>query len=189
MLILDVKIDGEKVIIDGLSAIADEMPYAVQSGLRKIIRGVHAEAFKLLSGGARTQGVKTEGKRKWIATGWVHDKKTKTRPRGQFDLLGAAPGSYPVPRIDAHLRQLLNWVDPGETVANGGKAFTAGQFQAIEFDSADYASEIEEGKGSSEKYGPRPFIADAVEKFDQGGKIVETMDQEIQKRVDENLNK
>lgn len=184
MLKLDVTINGDKVVIGGLRNVSQDLPFALQRGLRRNIRGIYAEGFKLLKGGARTQGVKTEGKNEWNATGWGHDKKTKTRPRGQLDLLGARPGSYPVPRVSAHLLQLLDWVDPGETVAADGQAFTAGKFQAILFDSAAYSDYIHEGEGSSKKYGRRPFMEDAVKNFDQGGKILEIMEEEVQKALD-----
>lgn len=94
---------------------------------------------------------------------------------GAFDLLSGPrdpAGAYPVPVVRGHLRRLLGWVKPGASKSKGGETFTSGKFEAIVFDAAEYSVAIHEGKGSSRKYGQRPYITDSMAEVD-GEKILD----------------
>lgn len=90
-----------------------------------------------------------------------------------------AAGGYPVPVRTGHLRRMLAWLKPGATKSVDGQSFTAGPFESVVYNSAEYAEVIHEGKGSSAKYGPRRYIEDAFETFNQGGKIKRNIETEI----------
>ena len=90
-----------------------------------------------------------------------------------------AAGGYPVPVRTGDLRQLLDFVPPGKTKSNDAGSVTAAAHEAIVYDSAEYAKVIHDGKGSSEKYGPRPYITDGVEKFNESKGIKTTLEEEI----------
>ena len=55
------------------------------------------------------------------------------------------------------------------------------------YDSAEYSRIIHDGKGSSKKYGERPFITDALEDFDSGGGIAEAIEEEIDMEVGKSI--
>lgn len=171
MLKFDIKIEGDKVIIGALTDISAELTSAAGRGLQRIIRGVYAESKELTNGAGSAGEYRTSknGKQYWVK---------RDSP--------VAAGGYPVPKRSAHLNRLLGFVDPGVTVESEGKTFTADLLTGIVFDSANYASFIHDGTGTSKKYGARPFLNDAVINFDQGGKMAEIMDQEIQKEIDKN---
>jgi len=162
MLDLNVTIEGDKVIIEGLQALAEEMPHVLQRGLKRINRGVHRSAMDFLNGPGRTV------------------MKQKNLLRGQSDDLGARPGSYPVPVITGNLKRLFDFLDPGQSKDR----FSAGPLEAIVYDSAEYANVIHEGTGSSTAYGRRPFLDDALEQFNQGGQIAVVLEEELQKEVE-----
>lgn len=90
-----------------------------------------------------------------------------------------AAGGYPVPVRTGHLRRMLAWLKPGATKSAGGQSFAAGPFESVVYNSAEYAEVIHEGKRSSVKYGPRRYIEDAFETFNQGGKIKRNIEAEI----------
>jgi len=161
MLDLNVTVQGDKVIIEGLQALAADMPHVLQRGLKRINRGVHRSAMDFLNGPGRTV------------------MKQKNRLRGQSDDLGARPGSYPVPVITGNLKRLLDFIDPSQSKDR----FSAGPLEAIVYDSAEYANVIHEGTGSSTAYGRRPFLDDALEHFNQGGQIAGILEEEVQKEV------
>jgi hypothetical protein len=188
MLVLTATIDGDKIILQGLANIAHEMPAAIGRGLNRIGPGIYAEAFKILNGPSRAQ-LRVKGKRAWRATGWTHENPS--RPRGQSDLLGARPGSYPVPKITGNLLKLLGWVGPGESKSSGDLTFTAGALELVLFDSAAYATSVFLGKDSSAAYGERDAIRDGMDnydKFSSGGhtKMADVLNEEIQKEIDKN---
>lgn len=93
-------------------------------------------------------------------------------------------GGYPVPIRTGHLRRMLNWLEPGQSKTASGITFTTGPMEAIIFNAAEYAMTIHEGKKSSAKYGARPFLTDALEKFNQGAKIAKIIREEVQKEID-----
>lgn len=156
MLDINVTIKGEKVIIEGLKRFAHRIPGAAQRGLSRVAKGVHRKAYEFLSGsGAKASNVPA--------------------------------GGYPVPVRTGHLRRMLNWLEPGKTKTAGEPftgTFTAGPMEAIIYNAANYAMAIHEGKKSSAKYGPRPFLTDALKKFNQGARIEKIIRDEIQKAID-----
>ena len=170
MLDIQVDIQGEKVILNNLQSFADTLPKAVQRGLTRVAKGIHREAYEWLSGaGAKASNVPS--------------------------------GGYPVPVRSGHLRGHLNWLKPGETKAatepsplaesDSGKdpgflvdgSFTAGDMEAVIYDSAIYSKAIHDGAGSSAKFGPRPFLVDALERFNKGSRIEEIMAEEIETEI------
>jgi hypothetical protein len=159
--------NGDKIARD-IGEMAFAVPGAAQRGLTRIVMKAHEEATKLLSGPGRKI---------------VRVRKTKrggkTRRRGQYDMLGGRPGSYPVPVVMGNLRRLLGYVPPDRTVMSNNMSFSAGRFEALLFDSAEYGNVIHEGKGSSEKYGPRRFGVDALRKVDSIAYLKEEIDKEI----------
>jgi len=187
MLDIQVKIEGEKIILEGLENFAEAMPKAVERGLTRAAKGITREAFNWLSGPGR-KPVRLRDKITGVneETGKL-TKKKKTRLRGQSDMLGARPGSYPVPIITGHLRRSLNWLKPGEAKSypeTGTFLAMLEPPQAVIYDSASYAETIHEGKGSSRKFGRRPFLTDAFERFNQGSKVAQMIEEEVKKEID-----
>lgn len=90
-------------------------------------------------------------------------------------------GGYPVPVRTGHLRRLLNWLRPGATKTADGLTFTAGPFEGIVYDSAEYADVIHEGKLSSRKFGPRRYAEDALEIYNRASRIQRNIEHEIEK--------
>jgi hypothetical protein len=177
MLALKVTVQGDRVVIEGLQQIAAEMPKAVGRGLSEIVMTVHRIALQWLSGPGRSQ----------MAPITRHKTlKDLDRPntRGQFDDLGARPGSYPVPVITGNLRRLLDWIGPNKSKAGNGASFTTGPMEAMLYDSAEYSSVIHGGTGSSAKFGPRAFIDDSFDSFNAGAGPVTVLDRHIQEEID-----
>jgi hypothetical protein len=85
-------------------------------------------------------------------------------------------GGYPVPIRTGHLRRLLDFVPPGKSKSKTGKTFTAGPMEAVVFNSAEYASAIHDGAGSSKKFGRRPYLDDARLEVNVLGYIQEELD-------------
>lgn len=92
-------------------------------------------------------------------------------------------GGYPVPVRTGHLRRMLDWVSPGATKSAGGETFTAGNLEAIVYDSAAYSEVIHGGLGSSKKYGKRPYLTDGFTAFNQGARIEKILNEEIAKEL------
>lgn len=92
-----------------------------------------------------------------------------------------AAGGYPVPVRIGHLRRSENFVLPGKTKTSNGLSFSAGRFGGIVYNTAEYSRVIHEGRGSSRKYGKRAYISDAVLKYDEGGKMIRVLDEEVSK--------
>ena len=153
MLDINVKVEGQKVVINNLQAFAKEIPLAIDRSLNRVAKGIHREGYDFLSGaGAKASDV--------------------------------AAGEYPVPVRTGHLRRSLDWLKPGTSKTGDVGTFTAGSHEVIVYNSAIYANAIHEGKFSSQKHGPRRFLADALEKFNQGDRIKNTIEEEIQKEID-----
>jgi len=172
---LTVTVEGDRVLIDGLEKAASGVPKAITRGLSRIAKGIHGGAMDYLSGpggaGKAQRRKPEEGER----TGF---KNKTTGKRVKFDLFEGA-GAYPVPVRRGNLRRLLDYVEPGES--KGG--FTAAPDEAIVYDSAEYASVILDGTGSSAKYGPRDYLTDGYERFNEGDRIVKTLEEEIAKEM------
>lgn len=178
MLAINVTISGDKVIIANMQGLAAEMPKVVQGGLKKIARGVHSEAMNFLNGpgGLSTYEARTSksGKQYQKKTGSkveMYDGFTRASGDVQQFKRFTDSGGYPVPVRTGNLKRLLNFVDPGQTKGTGGVSFTAGPLEAVVYDSAEYASVIRFGTGSSAKFGPRDYLTDAFDKFNQFGGV------------------
>ena len=150
MIGIEIEVKGEKILINGLEEFERELPGTIQDGLGDIIDRVHIAAIKWLQGPRR--GVKT-----------ITSKKGRQRAVPQSPELA---GNHPVPRVTGNLLRLLDTVKPGRRKSSNGLSFLAAFFEAILFNSAEYASVISEGTGSSAKYGPRPFGEDALKEVE-----------------------
>jgi hypothetical protein len=155
MLDIRAEIHGDKVLLDGLHGLSSQGIAAAQKrGLFRIARGTHRQAFKWLSGAG--------GASKKVRKDYVGFTKKSGEDVMFRSFKGA--GAYPVPVRTGNLRDHLDWLAPGASKGD----FSAAPDEAIVFDSAEYASDIHEGKGSSAKYGPREFIEDGFRDFNQG---------------------
>lgn len=81
MLHINVDIQGDKVVINGLQRFENALPGTLQRGLSKIARGVHREAFDFLSGAMDDTGgypvpVRTGHLRRNLD--WLDPGETKT---------------------------------------------------------------------------------------------------------------
>lgn len=177
MLNLSVTISGDKVVIRGLQSIAAQMPKAVQRGLSQSAKGVHRAAFDFLSGPG----------------GIYEDRVSKKTGNAWRKKVGITPaGGYPVPVRTGNLRRLLDWVPPGATKMSkesktgkgSGASFTAGLMEAIVYDSALYGRVIHEGRGSSAKFGARPFLFDAFKRFNEAAGVAKAIEEEVRKVID-----
>jgi hypothetical protein len=88
-------------------------------------------------------------------------------------------GGYPVPVRTGHLRQMLDWLKPGESKSTGGMPVTAARNEAVIYDITEYAVPIHEGTGSSQKFGPRAYLTDGLRKFNTGDRIAGIVKEEI----------
>lgn len=161
---ISINIQGDKVVISNLQGLINDYPKAVQRGMSRVVKGVHHYATDFLSGaGGKGEYVTTKsGKTRW---------KKRTTP--------VPAGGYPVPVRTGNLRRLLDFVEPGRSKSSNGATFTAGPMEAIVYNSAEYARVIHDGTGSSSGFGPRKYLTDALEKFNQGNRIAETIAEEI----------
>jgi hypothetical protein len=186
MLALNVTVSGDKVIIDGLNQLATEMPRVVQRGLKKVVRGVSREAMNFLNGAGGLSSYETRTSKK----GNQYQKKTGskvemydgfTRKSGEVQQFKrfTDSGGYPVPVRSGNLKRLLDFLDPGQSK----DSFTAGPMEVIVYDSAQYASVIHQGTGSSAKFGKRAFLDDALAKFNQGDAIAITLETELNTEI------
>jgi len=175
MLALNVTISGDKVLIQVLNQFAAELPGAVRRGLKHVVRGIHPLAKNLLNG-AGGAGKKAK------LIGPIKGSRGFTKKSGEevtFKVFRGA-GGYPVPVRSGNLKRLLDWVDPGESVTSNGRTFSAGNMEAAIFDSAEYARAIHDGRGSSRKFVPRPFLTDALNRFNAGAGIANIISREIE---------
>lgn len=158
MLDISVKIEGDKVVIEGLNRFAAEMPKAVQRGMQRAATGIYRGASE-----------------------WLKGPGSKTSVRK--GVKGASPGSYPVPVRTGHLRRSLNWLKSGQSKTGDIGTFTAGPHEVVVYNSARYADTIHEGRGSSARFGPRRFLTDALEIFNQGERIKGIIEEEINQAI------
>jgi hypothetical protein len=185
---LTLRVEGDTVIIEGLKDLAVGGIQRIKDRtLRRVATGVHRLAFANLSGpggtGKANQRITGLGKRQGPALPWSDYGFTKkSGERVDFQLITGA-GAYPVPRRTANLIQRLDFLFPGETKQGETGSFSAGPDEAMVYDSAEYAEPIHEGKGSSAKFGPRRYITDALEEFNQGDRIVGIAEEEVEKEM------
>lgn len=126
-----------------------------------IITNAAAIAARMQARARKLESAVTRGLRKIVTQ---VDREQIKRLGGSNAL---APGAYPVPARTGHLRRETFFEMRSDTLAVAGN-------------SARYAATIHEGKFSSEKYGPRPFLTDAVLAVDAG----EIMAVEVRKALD-----
>jgi len=181
MLDVQVTIQNDQVVIRNLQRFANQMPTAVKRGLKRVAAGVHQDATAWLSGPGRSKMRLTN------MGALIHENgritKRKTARRGQSDLLGARPGSYPVPVMTGNLRRMLNWLSPGDSKTGDAGTFTAGPMEVVVYDSAAYANVIAKGKWTSAGFGTRDFLGDALTKFNEGARIKQILEDEIQQEI------
>ncbi|GAB63101.1 MAG: hypothetical protein DWB56_06735 [Candidatus Jettenia sp.] len=169
MLNINVTIQGDTVIIDGLQRFAKNSPAAIRRGLERVAAGVYDDAYKWLSGPG---GIYEER---------VSKKTGKKRRKKIADYL---PGQYPVPVRTGHLRRLLNWLNPGRSKTYAGVGtFSAGPLEVVIYNAAEYAEPVFRGTGSSAKYGPRDALKDGFERFNRGSRIQGILEEEIGKEI------
>jgi hypothetical protein len=163
---ITISLEGDKLVIENLNAMPGKVQRLAGKGLKLVARGVHRNAMDFLNGsGAKGEYVTTKtGKTRW--------QKRETP---------VLAGGYPVPVRTGNLKRLLDFLDPGETFSNDRGSFTTGKTEIVVFDSARYARVIHEGLGSSAKFGKRPYLHDALQKFNAGDNIVHIVTREIEK--------
>lgn len=167
MLDIRVTVEGDKVVIAGLQAMGMKIDKAIKRGLTRSAKGIYDDAYKWLSG-----------------PGSIYETRTsKTGKQYRKKIADILPGQYPVPVRTGHLRRLLGWLKPGASKTTEGMTFTAGPFESVVYDAAKYSEVIHEGKGTSARHGPRPYLADALKRFNQGNKIKHILEEEIRSGI------
>ncbi|MFQ5737139.1 MAG: hypothetical protein ACE5GY_09825 [Thermodesulfobacteriota bacterium] len=164
MLGINVTVEGDRVVIEGLGR--------YERGIRE--RALPNALRRIASGTARKAVDRLSGPRRGLATVTARSGRKRAVPQ-RPDLAGG----YPVPRLTGNLRRLLSWIGPGRAK----EGFSTGPFEAMVFDSAQYAMQIHEGKGSSEKYGPRRFLDDAFDEFNAGARAAAIIEGELNKEA------
>lgn len=164
MLDIRVTIEGDKVVIAGLQAMGPKIDKAIKRGLTRSAKGIYDDAFQWLSG-----------------AGGVYETRTSKKSGRQYrrKIADTVRGGYPVPVRTGHLRRMLNWLKPGATKQTERQTFTAGPFESVVYNAAQYSEAIHEGKGTSARYGARPFLTDALKRFNQGDQIKQILESEI----------
>jgi hypothetical protein len=171
--VLDIRVtmDNGKVVIEGLRSLSSGFPGAISRALTTSAKGIYRFAFEYLSGpGGASKKVRND------YTGF----KTASGNKVKFRAYRGA-GNYPVPVRTGYLRKMLDWLKPGESKSANGLIFAAATDEAVIYDSANYSRTIHEGLSSSRKYGKRPFIVNALQRFNQGGRIRKNLLDEIEK--------
>ncbi len=121
-----------------LNRIEKAIPKAVDKGLERWAVMAFNKAVRNLSG----EGSKYEN---------VGGKYRRRKGR-------VSGGGYPVPAITKNLKNLQDYVVPGETKAG----ISAKSGQAYLVNTAKYAVAVHEGRGPHKRFGPRRFALDAV---------------------------
>ena len=180
MLDIRVTIDGDKIIIANLQHLSRELPKAVDRGLAKVAKEIHRNAFEFLNG-AGSKGLSSE----------VISKKGKKYLKWEKRTSPISSGGYPVPIRTGHLRGRLNnavdsmmaFLHPTESRNVNGLIFSAKEHEAVVYNAAEYANVIHEGRGSSAKFGRRPFLGDALARFNGESGIKAAIENEIDKLI------
>jgi hypothetical protein len=173
MLDIHVTIEGDKVVIHNLEQLSANLPKVIDRGVTRIGAGVFgAVQYWLMGPGGASKKVRTD---------YVGFEK-KSGEKVTFRSYEGA-GGYPVPIRTKGLLDHLAWVAPGQSKSGSAGAVTAGPGESIVFNSAEYARTIREGTGSSAKFGPRDYLTDGFERFNQGARSVQIMEEEIAKEV------
>jgi len=165
---ISVSMEGGKVLIEDLERYSVAIKEKAMPGALSIVaEGIAKEAQKLLRGPKR--GVKTV----------IAKKSGRQRAVGRNPQLA---GGYPVPRMAGNLLHLMDWLKPNHSKG----AFSTGPFEAVVFNSAEYARVIHQGTGSSAKFGERPFLDDAVMAFNESVGIKKVFEEKIAEVRSEN---
>ena len=170
MLDLQIRIEGDRVLIEGLNKLSQEFPRAVQRGMERSAKGIHRAAYMFLKGPAAHYEPSKAGK----LAGRQAGKRGKK-------IVDTAAGGYPVPVRTGHLWRMLDWLKPGQSKTGPAGTFSAGPNEVVIYDSAIYANVIHEGKWTSKAHGPRRYLTDALEMFNRGLGIQMAIEDEIQK--------
>lgn len=177
-MLLDIMLymQGETEALTAINRLAKEAPEATMRGLIHSGREIADLAIKNLTGPGRTAARLRDARRYTYSEGNINRRTIKaTRARGQHSFLGARPGSYPpVPSITGHLRGSLSLLEPGERKGS----ISAAKHEVIILNSAAYADVVHDGRGSSRKYGKRPFFSDAIKTYGFD-RIVRNIEEEI----------
>ncbi|MCK5021374.1 MAG: hypothetical protein KAS32_30460 [Candidatus Peribacteraceae bacterium] len=161
---IKIKIDNDDITIEKLEAFDRLLSEEVIPEILSVIgTDVLAAAVDNLSGPSK--GVRTI--------------KTKSGAQRTEPINPGLAGDYPVPLYSGHLRRSMDIVLPGMSKAAGGDTFTAGENEVVIFNSAEYAGVIHEGGGSSEKYGRRAFLEDAINDYVGDGKSQAVVDNKV----------
>lgn len=177
---ITISLEGDKLVIENLNAMPGKVQRLAGKGLKLVARGVHRNAMDRLNGGGGNNSKTRIGKRQIKADGLNTGFTKKSGESVKFNLWKDS-GRDPVPVRTGNLKRLLDFLDPGETFSNDKGSFTAGKTEIVVFDSARYARVIHEGLGSSAKFGKRPYLHDALQKFNAGDNIVHIVTREIEK--------
>lgn len=178
---ITITLEGDKLVIENLNAMPGRVQRMAGKGLGIVARGVHREAFEKLDGAGGNNRNTRMGKRQIKKEGIRDGFTKKSGEVVRFRLWKDAGGYPPIPSRTGNLKRLLDFLDPGETFSNDRGSYTAGKTEVVVFDSARYARVIHEGTGSSKKFGKRPFLHDALEKFNSGGNVVNIVTREIER--------
>jgi len=174
---INVTVTGTEAVGASLDDIAtNKLPAAVKQALIDAVRGIHA---------ATSNHLNREGcaGRKQRLVGPIRGRHGFTKSSGEsiaFKILQGA-GAYPVPVRTGNLRKSLFTVEPGRTVVNDSGSYQSGAFEAQVVASVKYARVIHEGRGSSKKFGPRPFLTDGFKDFGGREQVVELLRRELAK--------
>jgi len=173
MLNLKVTIENDKVVVQGLQDLARQFPVAIKRGLRRSAAGLYAIGCQWLSGKGGAGK-----KQRSDYTGFTKKSGEAVSFRSFH-----TSGGYPVPVRTGHLRRSLDWLAPGDSKSGDLGTFKAGDDEVVIFDSALYAPAVFLGRGSSEKFGARDALRDALELFNHGGQIQQILGEEIRKEI------
>ena len=173
MLQINVTINGGSVVLKNLQQLEKRLPAAVNRGLETVAVGIFGDAHDWLSGAG--------GANKQTMTRY-HGFTMKSGESVSFKRFDGS-GGYPVPVRTGHLRRSLNWLRPGTSKTDNGLIFSADNQSVVIYNSAEYSRSIHEGRGSSAKFGRRPFLTDALRRFNSGNRIAQIIEQEVQSEI------
>lgn len=150
MISVDVTSTGERVLVSGLTHAAAIMPNTVRGALTKVAIGVCRAAMDNLNGS-----------------------------------VSSAAGSYPpVPVRTGNLKRLTWFLKPQSTSGrnfsgDADSTFSSPPFGIIVYNTAEYSKAIHDGTGSSARFGPRKFLTDALNTFNQGNQIANIINSDV----------
>jgi hypothetical protein len=177
MLDIHVTIEGDKAVIKGLEHLSANLAPACRKALIRSAVGVFNASFKLLSGPGAMGKTSGTAFRDSLTGKWKIRQQKWTRQ-------DIPAGGYPVPVRKRKLSSSLDWLKPEESKTHPAGTFTAGENEVVIYNAAVYANVIHEGKHTSAKHGPRRYLTDALEKFNQGDRIKRLIEEEIRQVIE-----